>query len=439
MMPVLAAALFLVGCLGDGEPGGGSLSDPGADSPSGPGAASRAAASCLQAADPRRPADRRPAVVALLGDIDRYPSELRGPVNRLVRISLPDGAVQARRALGPRWKPGDIDRLDALGLRNDSGPLLAPAPDGRTVLALVRYPVAGRSSVAVVDARSLRVRCSHPLAPGVQYSGLLLGRSGTIYAVGARRSGRSRWDSVLTMVDADTGEQLGGRTLREADQTPRVRFGKGWWAYRAALSPDERRLIVSYHGGDTTGADAFRVSPGAGVFGEAPERGCRAAVPPSRCRSDRTDIGLAHGAVTATGAGFVAATGGHAMLRLDRRGRETGRLRLKGHLGHLMDFAIDAKRKLLYVSACGSRPGILRVELARGREKSIASGDFCGPPLAVHAGRFLVLNAARVDRAGYRGWRSEALRLLDLRRPGAGRPIPRSTGALDAVVVGDRR
>jgi hypothetical protein len=196
---------------------------------------------------------------------------------------------------------------------------------------------------------------------------------------------------------------------------------------------------VSYHGGDTTGADSFRVSPGSGVFGEAPQRRCPAAVPPSRCPSDRTDIGLAHGAVTAARAGFVAATGGHTMLRLDRRGRETGRLHLKGQLGHLMDFEIDAGRRLLYVSACDARPGILRVELGRGRRKSVDSGDFCGPPLAVHADRFLLFNAARVDRSGWRGFRSEELRLLDFRRPGAGRPIPRSARALDAVLVGTRR
>jgi hypothetical protein len=420
---VVAAAISLAGCLGDGK--------------SGPG--SRAPVSCLEPADPPPPVDGGPGVVALLGDIDRYPSELRGRVNRLVRISLPGGAIEARRGLGPRWKPGDIDRLDSLRLRVDSGPMLAATSDRRAVLALVRYPVSGRSSVAVVDARSLRVRCSHPLEPGVRYSGLLLGRSGTVYAVGARRSGRSRLDSVLTMVDAETGELLGSYTLREADQTPRVRSGKAWWAYWAALSPDERRLVVSYHGGDTTGADSFRVWPGSRVSGEAPERRCPAHVPPTRCPSDRTDAGWVHGAVAAAGAGFVSATGGHAMLWLERRGRESGRFHLKGDVGHLMDFEIDARRRRLYASACGTRPGILRVELARGRRTSLPSGGFCGSPLAVHADRFLLLNAARVDRAGYRGWRSEGLRLLDLRRPGAGRPIPRSAGALDAVVVGTRR
>lgn len=419
---VVALAISLAGCLGDGDSG----------------LRSRASVSCLEPAGPSPPAEGGPAVVALLGDF-RNPDELRGRVNRLVRFSLPGGAVEARRGLGPRWKPGDIDRLDSSGRRSDSGPQLAATPDGRTVLALVRYTVSGRASVAVVDARNLRVRCSHPLAPGVRYSALLLGRSRTVYALGARHSGRGRSDAVLTMVDAETGEQLGTRTLREADQTLRVRTGKDWFAYGAALSADERRLILSYHGGDTTGADLFRISPGSRVSASGrAERRCRGGGPRWPCGPGRADIPLMHGAVAAAGAGFVAATGGQAMLRLDGRARVAGRIPVATD-DHLMDFEIDAGGKLLHVSACGATPSIVRVDLARGRRTSVPSGDFCGSPLAVHAKRLLVLNAARVDRWGYQGTRSEGLRLLDLRSPGAGRPIPRSAGALDAVVVGTRR
>jgi hypothetical protein len=399
MALVAAAALALAGCLEDEGP--------------------RTEASCLEG-----PAPGRPAVVALLGQVQGNPTELHGPMNELVRISLPGGKVEARRGLGPRWKPGDAGRLSGLA-RVPSGPLLAPTPDGGTVLALVRNPVSRRSSVAVVDVRSLRVRCSHPLEPGVLYSGLLLGRSGTVYAVGARRAGRSRSDALVTMADADTGRLLGTRILREADQTPRVRTGKSWWAYWAALSADERRLLLSYHGGDTTGADSFRVRPGSGVSGGMPTAG--------------TDADSVHGAVYPAGTGFVAATGSNAMLRLDRRGRQRGRFRVKGQVGHLMDFEIEPERRLLYVSACGARPAIIRLELRRGRQTSVPSGDFCGYPLAHYADRFLVLDAERVDRWGYPSTRSAGLRLLDLRRGGPGRAIPSSTGAFDAVVVGTRR
>ena len=44
--------------------------------------------SCLEPPDPSRATDGRPALVALLGDFDRYPSELRGRVNRLVAGSV---------------------------------------------------------------------------------------------------------------------------------------------------------------------------------------------------------------------------------------------------------------------------------------------------------------------------------------------------------------
>jgi hypothetical protein len=292
----------------------------------------------------------------------------------------------------------------------------------------------------VVDARTLRTLCTHSLEPGVRYSSLLLGRSGTVYAIGVRRVERGRWNSVLTMADAETGELAGSQTLREADLTPRVRFAKDWWPYWTALSDDERRLVVSYHGGDTTGADTYRVSPGSGVERDGVSEGrCPSRTPRWGCETDMTDVGWAHGAVEAAGRGFVAASGGEDVLRVGRRGGETGRLHLRGHLGHLMAFELDAGRRFLYVSACGARPGILRTDLAGAGRRMMLSGDFCGTPLALHANRFLLLAASRVTRLGFPSFREEGLRLLDLERPGAGRPIPRSAGALDAVVVGSRR
>jgi hypothetical protein len=71
-------------------------------------------------------------------------------------------------------------------LRLPPGQLLATAPDGRTVLALIRNTVSGRDSVAVIDAQSLQTRCRHPLEHRISYSGLLLGRSGMFYAYGCR-------------------------------------------------------------------------------------------------------------------------------------------------------------------------------------------------------------------------------------------------------------
>jgi hypothetical protein len=101
--------------------------------------------------------------VALLAEVEAKTGELRGHVNRLLRISIPGGAIELERRLGPGYGQRDVGRPDLLRLDVASRPLLATAPDGRTVLALVRNPVAGRDSVAVIDAQSLQTRCRHPL------------------------------------------------------------------------------------------------------------------------------------------------------------------------------------------------------------------------------------------------------------------------------------
>ena len=348
---------------------------------------------------------------------------------RLLRISLPDGAIEAERRLEGRAAGPPANDRDSFRLEAPAGPVLAPAPDGRTLIALLREPAPGPDRVAVVDARSLRVRCSHPLVGGVRHTGVLLGRSGRFYAIGSRPTGiPGRWDAVLTVGDARTGRLAASRTLRRAAARGEpARMNKDWYVYWAALSRDERRLIASYHGGDTTGGDRFRISPGPGVFLGAGQQ-----------RPGWPHIGWLHGAVEPVGAGFLGATGSDWMLKLDRRGRESGRLRVRAAGTHLMDFAADAKRRLAYASSCGRRPVIERLDLGRGRRETLRSGRFCGRPLAVEGDRFLLVDATPVSRRGYPRSQQPHLRLFDLERPGAGRAVPRSGGALDAVVVRTR-
>jgi hypothetical protein len=174
--------------------------------------------------------------VALLGEVEAKSGLLRR-VNRLLRVSIPGGAVELERRLGPAAGHRDFDRPGMLGLDRQ---LLVTAPDGRTVLALMRNPVSGRGSVLVIDAQSFQTRCRHPLEPGVRYSGLLLGRSGMFYAYGAKRVRSSRWDAVLTIGDARTGELKGSHTLREAARgaSASTHWGKNWQVYSAALSAE---------------------------------------------------------------------------------------------------------------------------------------------------------------------------------------------------------
>jgi hypothetical protein len=99
----------------------------------------------------------------------------------------------------------------------------------------------------------------------------------------------------------------------------------------------------------------------------------------------------AGGAVAPVGAGFLGTTGSNVLLELDRRGRVTARLRLRGRPNHLTDFALDPSADWPNsASAGGGRP-------------SIASKS-----------------------------------LFDLEDPGASRRVPRWSGALDAVVVPPR-
>jgi hypothetical protein len=386
-----------------------------------------AVAGCMGADDPRRPstdACLRPAVGPAGGAQRAMVALLSG--GRLLRISLPSGAAETRRTLdlGPRVSPAD--ERDAFRLDAPAGPTLATAEHGRAVVALVRRPASEGDRVAVLDARTLRLRCSHALARGVRYNGLVLGRSGRFYAVGNRSTGiRGRWNAVLTIGDVRTGALQRTRTLRAAAGPGEPAQGaKDWYVYWAALSADERRLVVSYHGGDTTGGDWYRVSGRLDLSAGA-----------AREQPGRTDIGWLHGAVEPVGAGFVGTTGRNEVLLLDRRAREIGRMPVRGVGNHLMDFALDPERRRAYFSLCGRRPTINRLDLARDRQERFRSGSFCGRPLAVHDDRFVLLDATPVSRRGYPRTVESELRLFDLVGAGASRPIAGSSGALDAVVV----
>ena len=142
----------------------------------------------------------------------------------------------------------------------------------------------------------------------------------------------------------------------------------------------------------------------------------------------------ARGAVEPFGAGFLATTGSD-VVEVGWDGDIVRRLQVKAHLVHLMNFALDAGRSLLYVSSCGRRPAIHRLDLERGGLRVLPSGGFCGEPLAVYGDRFLVLAAAHVDEAGVAG-DIEGLRLVDLEHPGGGKHLPGSVLSQDALFVG---
>jgi hypothetical protein len=279
--------------------------------------------------------------------------------NRVVRVSLVRGTVDAEVDLGPR-RAGPAQ----LGQR------LGSAGDG--VLALV-----GERIVAL-DAASLKRRATHRLEPGVRYAGMVVGRSGTMYAYGERRTRRGWWKVVITRVGSSRRTTA---TVRGAEPLPSVYWG--------AISADERRFLLSYHGGPD-GADWFGVS----------RRGFERCRPPHRrvdlrrhprCLWSATGGGgrlHVHGAVAPSGEGFLAATGRSRLIEIDGDGRLVRDWDPRTRQTHLMNFVLDAGRERVVVGSCA---GIGAVDLASGRMRVVPRREACDEtPLAVHGERVLV-------------------------------------------------
>ena len=357
---------------------------------------------------PALQAPRGAAVIAMLGDdVDGHSGQLRGAhAARVVRISLPAGRIETERTLGPRLRRPRIGAPGAFEL-SFSGQLLAMAADGRTVYALARQ--GERDHVDVLDATSLETRRRYSLARGVHYTGIALGRSGRIYTYGARPVAVGRSVPTLTVLGP------GGAII--ATDTVADRTDRDWSVYAGAPSADERVFMLTYHGDNTTGADRV-------------DLGARA---PRRCASpdsEKACIFEIHGGVEPYRDGFLATTGSR-VVEVSHEGQILRRLPLAPRNVHLMDFALE--RSQLYVSSCGTRPAILRLDLASGRIQSTRSGRFCGAPLAVGAG-FLAVSADRM-RHGYEADDDPRLRLISLAEAGAGVPVAHSGRPLDAVII----
>jgi hypothetical protein len=120
------------------------------------------------------------------------------------------------------------------------------------------------------------------------------------------------------------------------------------------------------------------------------------------------------------------------MLQVAWDGDVVRRLSVRAGRVHLMDFALDSGRSLLYVSSCGTHPAIHRLDLAEGGLRILPSGRFCGAPLAVFGDRYLALAASPVDEEGIPGV-PDSVRLLDLADPGAGKRVPGAGVPQDAL------
>ena len=250
------------------------------------------------------------------------------------------------------------------------GAHLALAPGGRTLYVLVQGSARSGDSVAFVDTARRAVTGRVRLPQGAIFRVLALApATHRLYVVGDRPA-RGPQQPVVAALDTAERRLLWTQLVSRTG-------GLDWWVYGAAVEPGEQTLLVSYHGSSTTGADRLRIGPD----------GVEACTPPPRPYPGAACIEI-HGRIEPYGDNLLAGTGNpRSILVLDHDGRRLRNLdpRLDGN--HLMEFAVDRKRGVLYsVGSCGYAGGLAEVALTTGRARLLErprNRRICGERLVV--------------------------------------------------------
>jgi hypothetical protein len=318
----------------------------------------------------------------------------------------------------------------------------------QTILfVLVRGDARSQASVAVVDAVELKILRKYPLVEGVEYRGIAVGsRTGRIYLSG----NLIRSTPVPRRIPFNTRSYVGDPVVLVLDPgdgtiihkwTPKLPEEYDWLIYQAEPSEDERSILVSYHGSNTTGIDSFEVAQDELVRCKDRQR------PQSGCT-------YAHGAFIQAGDRLFAATGRPGIL--EYRSGELERVfdtDLEGN--HLMEFAVDRARERIYaIGSCGNGGGLSVVNLNNGGQAAKMNADawswqilgnpapepqilirkreICGERIAVESGSLIVVaqkhGPQQLDTPG-------GLLFLD---GGTGQLISRftsSSGSVDIVII----
>lgn len=280
---------------------------------------------------------RRLAVALLCALVAAVPAEAAPPrayalLSNGDVVAVSGGKVVARRSIGA----GPEIAMAVPLLARHGGLLYAVTP---------RRP---GQSLVVLDT-SLAVRRSVALPADVAFSALAVGPSGRAYVLGMR-------DGAPVLATEDAAPV----TLKPAN-------GRDWLPMGVAVSGDERRLAVSYHGVRTTGADFVALPSGA----VSP---CRLA-----CMS-----GI-HGAVAFSGSGYslIGTTGSTDLVLYDAAAREARRLDTRLPRNHLMALALDPVTGAL-VTAISCDVSRSFGVLARGRARVFRGA--CGDGVAALRG-----------------------------------------------------
>ncbi len=323
--------------------------------------------------------------------------------------------------------------------------LIATSLDQSLLFVLVMSDAQSHQSLAVVDAGRMKLLKAYSLEGDVKFRGIAIGkRTGRIYLSGNQirisRSPRMHpnnpdvGDPVVSVLDAEDGSIVHRWIPGLPDEFD-------WVVYQAEPTQDERHILVSYHGANTTGIDSFEVTQDELL----------------RCKNRqnaRCGCTFAHGAFFQMGDRLFAATGRPGILEY-----ESGVLdrvfdtQLEGN--HLMKFAVDRERQGIYaVGSCDYAGGLSVLKLSDGGQRAnmnadgrswqvlgnpvpkpqifIKNREICGERIAVEDGSLIVVaqthGPGSLDIPG-------GLLFLD---GGTGRLISRFTSAshpIDAVIV----
>jgi hypothetical protein len=333
------------------------------------------------------PAPRTTTIVTLLAD------------NHLLAVTTDPAQVVADLRLGPVPDPLGVSHAMALTADGSTLYLLVPrgADQPQTPDQLVTF-----------DLPTRHVRARHLLDTVTSYRSLALGpRSGQLYLFGNRHQAAGQ-AAVVAVVDPASGTIRSRWTIRPAS-------GRTWLVYRGVVSDDERRLVVSYHGPDTTGADVLTNTGGR-------LRRCAAAAPPGAgCLAD------VHGDIILASGRLLATTGDPRQVEawtLDGRLRARWDSGLSGN--HLTELAVNAATRRLYaIGSCGYTGGLSVIDLDRGRARRLAAptpgGGGAGapqPPICgerIETGPGDLLSVARTSRPVPNPQSPGALLLIDAR------------------------
>lgn len=346
--------------------------------------------------------------------------------NRLFAVSLADGRVLAQRRLGPPPPLG----VRGEWWRSADGHYLALSKDGHTLYAIVPGVAPGRlggtDHLAVIDAATVGVRAVYPLIRGLAFhSAAVGGRTGRLYLFGNRTVGGSfaisPADAVVSVVDPSTGTVLANWTAKKAR-------GYTHFTYRGLVSPNERKLFISYHGFDTTGVDAFTIS----------RRGLQ------RCQSPccqppygpRDGCIPGHGNMELYGDGLLVSEGNGPIYEIGAHGRVRRTFDSGLKHNHLLEFTVDRHTDRLYaVGSCLYDGGVSALDLRTGRARILVhepNYDICGERSALASSSLLVIakTVGVIPQIGIKGH----LLFLDSHTGQVQRSVPTPAEPVDVLV-----